>query len=163
MSMGGGGGKGSATQTINSPAASTLANLATQFAGETTGVRTGLIKAMQDVLRTGGSKIPIISRSVEASRSAASKATQDTEDRLALEGLAGTPWGEDVLAKQRMQGEIAAGNVEQSLAQNIFNMIANFVLGQSQTALSGLAGAIPGMNTTSGSQQAMGFGAGKQF
>jgi len=138
-----GGGKG--TTSVESPAATTLANLAESFAGETTGIRTGLIDAMQEVLQTGGSSIPIISRAVESTRQAGSDALKGINEQLALSGLAGTPEGESIRSKTMQQGEIAAGQTEQSLANAIFQMIPNLVLGQAQAATQGLAGAIPGM------------------
>ncbi len=152
MSLGGGKGKSE----IDSPAAKTLARIAGMFAKETTGVRTGLIDAMQEVLATGGSSIPIISSAVDASRSASSRALQQTEEGLATSGLAGTPFGENILAGQRGEGERNVAATQESLAQNIFGMISNFVLGQSQTATSGLAGAIPGMQKTSETAKAAG-------
>ncbi len=41
----------------------------------------------------------------------------------------------------------------------IFQMISNFTLGQSQTATSGLAGAIPGMKSESGQSKEKALGA----
>ncbi len=102
--------------------------------------------------------VPIISRAVEQSRRASSKALSDTDKELAQQGLAGTPFGAMIKANQRREGNIAAGQTQQSLAQAIFNMIPNFLLGQGQTALSGLAGAIPGMNTTKAKGQTFGWG-----
>lgn len=102
--------------------------------------------------------VPIISRAVEQSRRASSKALADTDAELAKQNLAGTPFGAMIKANQRREGNIAAGQTQQSLAQAIFNMIPNFLLGQGQTALSGLAGAIPGMNTTKAKGQTFGWG-----
>jgi NAD dependent epimerase/dehydratase family enzyme len=163
MSAGGALGGGKTKQTTYSPAADTLAQIAQQFVGETAGVRGGLINAMQEVLKTGGSTIPIISRSVERTRQEASKAQQQTEEELAQQGLAGTPFGEMIKAQTAQEGNIAAGQTEQSLAQNIFNMISNFVLGQSQTALSGLQGAIPGLLSQKGTYFDWGTGASAGF
>lgn len=156
MSAGISAGKGEGKSKTTSPAASTLARLAEQFAGETKGARTGLLDAMQEVLATGGSSVPIISSAVDASRSASSRALQQTEESLATSGLAGTPFGENILAGQRGEGERSVAATQEGLAQNIFNMISNFVLGQGQTALSGLAGAIPGMTKTT--EKAKGVG-----
>ena len=141
-----GGGKGESK--TSSPAANTLARIAEMFTKETGGARRGLIDAMQEVLTTGGSSIPIISSAVDASRSASSRALQQTEEGLATSGLAGTPFGENILAGQRGEGERSVAATQEGLAQNIFGMISNFVLGQGQTAVSGLAGAIPGMQKT---------------
>jgi len=158
-----GGGKGSSSQSTSSPAANTLANLATKFEGETSGIRTGLIDVMQEVLSTGGSSLPIISRSVEASKKAGSNALSGVSETLGQMGLAGTPEGESIRAGVRGESEIAAGQTEQGLAQMIFQMIPNLVLGQAQTALSGLSGAIPGMNKTSGQETAAAFGSTPNF
>jgi len=148
MSGGLGLGGGKSTETRESSAANTLSALAREFAGETGGVRRGLIDAMQEVLSSGGSTIPIISQAVDSSRQASSRALSETEQKLAQSDLAGTPFGENIIATQRGEGERAAASTKESFAQNIFNMISNFVLGQSQTALGGLAGAIPGDVTT---------------
>lgn len=148
MSGGLGLGGGKSTQTQESSSANALAALAEQFAGETTGVRTGLLEAMQEVLSTGGSSIPIISSAVESSRKASSRALSETEQSLAQSGLSGTPYGENILASQRQTGELDVAKTQDSLAQNIFGMISNFVLGQGQTAFSGLSSSIAGNTTT---------------
>jgi len=157
MSSGIGGGKGSSSSSTSSAAADSLANLAKQFAGETEGIRTGLIDAMQEVLSSGGSSVPIIARSVDASKQAASNALNETSNDLARSGLAGTPFGENIRASTRQSGEQSAALTGESMAQNIFSMISNFILGQSQTSTSGLAGAIPGMNTQNQSGKSLGF------
>ncbi len=154
----GGGGFGKSDQSVSSPAANKLANIAEGFAKESEGVRKGLLGTMMEVLKTGGSSLPIISRSVEQTRLASSKATQETEEDLARKGLAGTPFGEMILSQAKQTGNIEAGKVGQGIAQMIFQMIPNFILGQSQTATSGLAGAIPGMNKTSGTEAALALG-----
>lgn len=156
-SLGGAKSTGSSETTARSGAAVTLAQLAESFAGETKDVRQGLIDAMQEVLSTGGSSIPIISSAVDSSRRASSRALSETEQGLAQSNLAGTPFGENILAEQRAGGERAVASTRESLAQNIFNMISNFALGQSQTALSGLAGAIPGTLNTNENAKATGL------
>ena len=150
MSVGGslGGGKGEGKTTEESSSANKLAILAEQFAAETTGVRTGLIEAMQEVLSTGGSSIPIVSSAVEGSRRASSRALSEVDKELATSGLAGTPYGENIRAGQISEGEQTAAKTKDAMAQNIFGMISNFVLGQSQTAVGGLSGAISGDTTT---------------
>ncbi len=156
MSAGVSAGGGKDESKTSSKAAKMLARLATQFAEETEGARTGLLDAMQEVLTTGGSSIPIISSAVDASRSASSRALQQSEESLATSGLAGTPFGENILAGQRGEGERSVAATQEGLAQNIFSMISNFVLGQGQTALSGLAGAIPGLSKTTEGAKAFG-------
>ena len=150
------GAKGKSKDQTTSPAADALSQLAIEFANETKGVRTGLLDSMQEVLSTGGSNIPIISRSVEASRQAGSQATQQTQEELARSGLAGTPFGASILADQRQQSAQNVAGTQQQLAQAIFQMIPSYVLGQSQTSTSGLAGAIPGMNTVNSKSSGLG-------
>lgn len=167
-SLGFGGGKGTTTQ--ESSSANALATIARGFAKETEGVRKGLIEAMQEVLKTGGSKIPIISEAVDSSRRASSRAFSETYAKLAQSDLAGTPFGEKILAEQRQTGEQNVATTQESLAQSIFNSISNFVLGQSQTATAGLGSAISGDTTTkerakSGATSvsgSYGFGGGKK-
>lgn len=156
--MSGGGGKGSGSSTVvqDSAAAKTLADIAERFSTETKDIRSGLIGTMEDVLKTGGAKVPIISRAVEATRSAGSKALTALDERLAQMGLAGTPEGETMRTEQVQAGEVQSAQAGEALSQAIFNMISNFVLGQSQTALSGLAGAIPGTSTARTSEKAKG-------
>jgi len=118
-----------------------LAKLAEGFAQETTGARQGLLKAMEDVLATGGTNVPIISSSIDASRRASSNALKATNEDLARTGLAGTPFGENIRAGQTQEGQLASAAEGEKLAQAIFQMIPNLVLGQGQNAMGGLGGA----------------------
>lgn len=162
MSASVGTGKSSGKSSTSSPAADKLAQLAELFSSETKGIREGLIGNMAEILKTGGSTIPIISQAVEQSRRAGSQALSQTQNDLALQGLSGTPFGSQILANTRLNSEANAAKAQQALALEIFNMIPNFILGQSQTSTTGLANAISGMNTTktSGKEAALG-GAGK--
>lgn len=153
-----GGGKSSGSSQTSSPAADTLANLANAFAAETRTARKDLIGMMEEVMQTGGSTLPIISAGVERSRQAGSQARQQTAEQLALSDLAGTPFGEKIRADQTLATELAARGVETDFAAQILNMIPNFILGQSQTATSGLAGAIPGQKSETASGKSSGAG-----
>lgn len=157
------GGRTRSWSSSSSPIASMLLDLGKRFtSGQSEDVRSGLLTAMQEVLSTGGSNIPIISRTIDASRSASSRALMETEQDLAQSGLAGTPFGENILATQRQKGEVGAAQVGESLAQNIFNMISQFILGQGQLGVGALTGGLPGMTTTRGTESgsAFNFGAG---
>jgi hypothetical protein len=161
-----GAGKGRGTSESSSNAARTLAQLSQMFAEETTDLRQGLIDVMQEVLTSGGSSVPIISeainRSTEAGKSAAAQTNKETETSLEQSGLAGTPFAASTLAQVRQAGNFdtkqIASQIQTALAQAIFNMIPNFVMGQGQTALSGLANAIPGLTKVRESQTASGKG-----
>jgi len=71
--------------------------------------------------------------------------------------LAKTPFGAKITSEQRQSGAQSVAQTRDALAQQIFGMISNFVLGQSQTALGGLAGAIPGTTSTTEKAKGMGF------
>lgn len=148
MSVGASVGGGKGQESTTSPSAMALTNLATGIMSGLSGASTGLLDAMKEVLTTGGSSVPLISKSVEATRRASSKTLAGTEEELAKKGMAGTPFGEMVRSQTALEGNIAAGQTQQSLAQAIFSMIPQFIMGQTQSALGGLAGAIPGLQTT---------------
>jgi len=155
-----GGGKSSGSQ--SDPAASTLARIAEQFAIETTPLRQGLIGQLQETLTTGkptGAQIPIISQAVEATRRAASTAQRGTEEELARTNLVGTPFGQNILAEGRREGEMVPKQTATDIMKTLYNLVPNFVLGQSQTALSGLSGAVGG--NVSGKGKGFGAGASK--
>jgi len=109
--------------------------------------------------RGGGIQVPIIAQAVEATRRAGSTAQRGTEEELARTNLTGTPFGQNILASGRREGELAASNVQTDIMKSLFNMIPNFALGQSQTALSGLSGAVGG--NVSGKGKGFGAGASK--
>lgn len=149
-----GGGKSSGSQ--KDPAATALANIAQQFAGETTPLRTGLISAFSQILSGQGTRLPVVSQAMESSRQAGSKATSDTSNELARMGLAGTPFGERVLSESRSGANQSTSQAGSNAIMQLFSMIPNFTLGQGQTALSGLGGAVGG--NVSGKGKSSGFG-----
>lgn len=167
MSVGGGGGKGKSSGSQSDPAAATLANLATQFAGETTGIRQGLIRNFSNIIsdpsgRTaGGIQVPLISQAVQATRRAESTARMQTGEDLARTGQTGTPFGQRILAEGRREGNLAASNARIDVEKMLYNLIPNFVLGQSQTATSGLSGAVGG--NVSGKGKSTNLGAQSSF
>jgi len=167
MSVGGGGGKGTSSGSQSDPAAAALAQLAQQFATETTGLRTGLIGNLTNVINdpsgkiTGGIQVPLISQAVTATRRAASDAQRQTGESLAQTGQSGTPFGQRILAEGKREGNLAASNARIDIEKMLYNLIPNLVLGQSQTALSGLSGAVGG--NVSGKGKSTNVGAGSSF
>ena len=137
-----GGGKSSGSQ--SDPTGAALAKLATQFATETSGLRTGLISQLSSAMngKPTGSQVPIISQAVESSRQAGSQAMQSTNDELARTGLVGTPYGQGILEQGKITANQNASNAGTQATQALYNMIPNFVLGTGQSALSGLSGAV---------------------
>lgn len=154
-----GGGKSSGSQ--SDPAASTLSRIAKQFATETGDIRTGIIQQFADVLQGGqtAAQVPIIAQAVEATRRASSEAQEGTQEELARTNLVGTPFGQNILASGRREGNLAAAGTKTDITKMLYNLIPNFVLGQSQTALSGLSGAVGG--NVSGKGKGFGAGASK--
>lgn len=84
-----------------------------------------------EALQTGGvgARIPIVQRAVEGTRVAASQAERQTTESLAQAGLAGTPFGENILATQRTQ----AGLGEQSQLNQILMQFIGQLPGFGQT------------------------------
>ena len=140
-------GKSSGSEKVRDPSAQALANLATSMYNETSPARQGLLSVFQEILSGNGAKLPFINQAVENSRQAGSTATQQTEEELARAGLSGTPFGARTMASQRTQAAQGVSQTRNDLMMQLFNMIPNFVLGQGQTAFSGLSGAA-GRNTS---------------
>lgn len=154
VDVGLGGGKSEGSQT--DPAASLLAGISQQFAGETEATRTGLISVFNQILQGQGSRVPVVSQAVESSRQAGAKATQGTETELARTGLLGTPFGARTMADTQQAAAQGVAGTESNFINQLFSMIPNFVLGQSQAALGGLGGAVGG--NVSGKGKSTGFG-----
>ena len=74
-----------------------------------------------EALRTGGvgAKIPLIQRSVEASKQATGTALAATKDELSAAGIGGTPFAQNILARSRMGGEQAASQIPTAIAERI--------------------------------------------
>lgn len=159
-----GGGKESSESSTSSPAADALATLATTFAKETTGLRQDLISQLTDALQTGETKTSksITTQAVQSSLKAASDTRAETQAENARTGLSGTPFGTSLLSSVMQQGVTAAKGAEATMKNQVYNQALqsalNFVLGQSQTATGGLAGAIPGTNSTSSSGKSLAAG-----
>jgi hypothetical protein len=76
-----------------------------------------------EALRTGGvgAKIPLIQRSVEASKQATGTALAATKDDLAAAGIGATPFGQNILAQTRMRGEQAASQIPPAIAEDVIH------------------------------------------
>lgn len=133
-----GGGKGGGTQSSEA-----LNQIAKQLFEETTPLRQEFTGQMESVLKTGGvgAAMPMISKSVERTRQASSTAMKGLDERLAVLGLAGTPFGEGIRAEQTQKGEIEAANIPTDFYKQLLPSILNFILGQGQTVVTGLGGA----------------------
>jgi hypothetical protein len=99
--MGGGSSSKTSTGTESSPFAPLIAKFAKSFlpAAKTFGAQE------VEALKTGGinSQIPIINRSVDASRGAESSQNQETQQALARAGLDRTSFGAQILGDQNLK------------------------------------------------------------
>ena len=91
-----------------------------------------------------GAQIPMIAQAQEAQRRATSQALTGSQESLAMKGLAGTPFGEQIMAGQRQQGASAVQGVESQFIQQMLSMIPGYTQGQSQSVM----GALPGTRET---------------
>lgn len=105
------------------------------------GVAQEFFGQMLEMLQTGGvgAQAPIISRALESSKQATSTAMRQTEEGLAQRGLAGTPFGERILAGQRATGAAETSRVPTDIATAFMSLIPQAIGGAQQTGISGLA------------------------
>ncbi|MHA2065813.1 MAG: hypothetical protein ACXABY_15685 [Candidatus Thorarchaeota archaeon] len=87
-----------------------------------------------------GMQIPIIAQAQEAQRRATSQALTGSQESLAQKGLAGTPFGEMIMAQQRQQGASAVQGIPTQFAQQLLSIIP----GYTQGSASSIMGALPG-------------------
>ena len=102
----------------------------------------------------GGVEIPLIAQAQEAQRRATSQAMRGTQEDLARSGLAGTPFGEMVMAQQRQTGAQTVQGVESDFKKMMLSMIPGLVTGNIQSIM----GATAGTSETDSKQQQFGFG-----
>ena len=87
-----------------------------------------------------GAQVPMIAQAQEAQRRATSQAMTGTQESLAQRGLAGTPFGEQMMAGQRQQGAQAVAGSKSNITQQMLGMIPNYTQGASQAIMGSLAG-----------------------
>ena len=94
-------------------------------------------------LKTGGigAAIPLITRALEQSKMASSRSMGATESRLAQTGLSGTPFGENILAGTRMQGDLATSQVAPGINMQLLQALLPAIVGQTQQVTTGMTGA----------------------
>ncbi len=109
-------------------------------------LRGSLIDTFEAIL-TGGqtaATVPIIGQAQEAQRRATSQAVGQTEEQLALKGLVGTPFGEQILATQRQAGAQAVAGIPADITQWFLQMIPGYTQGSAQSIM----GSLPGTRET---------------
>jgi hypothetical protein len=138
--MGGGGKSGSQVSTTPDPNISAFVQ---EVRGESRPVRQEIFRQVTEALKTGGvgAQIPLITRAVESSRAATSRTLAETEASLGRSRLAGTPFGQRILAETRLGGETATAQIPTALAQQFTSVAPNLALGSAGTVISGLTNA----------------------
>lgn len=149
-----GGGKSSGKQ--SDPTGEKLAGIAEHLVRQSDPARQTLFDTMQEVMQTGGAKVPIVATSMENSRMAGSSALRQVEEGLARTGQTGTPFGQNIIANQVMQSEKGVADTKNAIAQQLFGLAPNLVLGQGSQGIQGLSGA----TGTNVSAKGKGMGAG---
>lgn len=130
----GGGGKSAGAR-----GSAALDKFVSEFAEVSKPARETFFGQLQEALTTGGigARIPIIQKSVEASKSATSAALRGTEESLARAGIAGDPFGQKVLAGTRLAGETATAQIPINIIQQMISGAQSAVLGSAQTITRG--------------------------
>jgi flagellar biosynthesis/type III secretory pathway protein FliH len=102
----------------------------------------------------------LISKAIESSRREASKSQKQVEEELARGGLSGTPFGISQMANTIRESGFNISQIAPQMQNQMYNqalqMASNFVLGQGNSAISGLSGAIPGNQQTKTKGDAIG-------
>lgn len=127
-----------------------LGSYARLLFNETAGLRQEFTDQGLEALQTGGinAKIPIIARALEASRGAMSRSRQTTHDSLARSNLAGTPFGQSILAQQEITGNQQIADIPTQYASNFVSLLPQYIstlTGQGVTGLGGAASAQTGL------------------
>lgn len=108
--------------------------------GETKNLRGEYNEQLMEALTTGGvgARIPIISKAMEASKRATSKAMTGAGEDMARKGLSGSPFGEAILSNISREGAYATSQIGPQYAQQMISGIPGYVGGMAQTAVGGM-------------------------
>jgi len=136
MSMGGGGGKGGNSGPNGQDM---LGSTISALSAETMPIRQTLSSQFQEALNTGGigAQIPLISAMQSESRRATSNAQRATTGDLAASGLSRTPFGQQILAGGRQQGEMATSMIPSSVAQGFIGAAPSYAMAPVGAMISG--------------------------
>lgn len=137
--MGGGGGKGG-SGSKDTASSKALADISKQVWTLSKPGYQELLNQGMEAWKTGGTSasIPMVQRAVESSKVAGSQALKQAESSLASSGLAGTPYGEAILADTGLKGELAASDAGLSIGKYIMSMLPGLVTGGQSNAFQGL-------------------------
>ena len=121
------------------PQTGQLDALIKEFADVSRPAREELFGQVSEALTTGGvgARIPIISKSVEASKAATSQALKQIDESLARSGLATSPFGARVRAGEVSRGARATAAIPTNIAQQLISFAPNLVTGTGGQVLQG--------------------------
>ncbi|WP_447600230.1 hypothetical protein [Nitrospira sp. Nam80] len=95
------------------------------------------------ILRTGKGNFTngLMNSVIESTKSGVARGRQTTMDALGRSRMAGTPFGQRILADQAMQGESQIAQVTPNFFQWFIPQVMNFATGNQASATQGLSGA----------------------
>ena len=130
----------------SSPEVDNLGSYARALFNETAGLRKTYEDQGLEALKTGGitAQIPLIARALEASKGQLSQDLQATNDDLARQNLAGTPFGEGIRSQARITGGQQIARIPTDYAQGFIQQLPSFLAsltGQSFGGMGNAAGA----------------------
>jgi hypothetical protein len=119
-------------------------------------IRDEVFGQVLEALKTGGigARLPIIQKSVEASRAATSQALTDTKAAASGTGLEKSPFLARILAETRLGGEQQTNAIPQAVAKEFIDIAPALATGSSAQILTGLlgAGSLGNQRSIAGSQ-----------
>lgn len=145
MSMGGGkGGSANKGSTSISAAPDPEVSAFTKELREgTKPIRDEVFGQVLEALKTGGigARLPIIQKSVEASRAATSEALTATKASASGTGLEKSPFLQTLLANTRLAGAASTNAIPQNIAKEFIDIAPSLATGSAAQILTGLTGA----------------------
>lgn len=125
------------------PFAGQAAGMADQFVQMGMPVQREINQQLTEALRTGGiqAQMPMITRMMDNMRLSSGKAMRATTMGLQGRRLLGTPFGENILAQQRMESENAIGQIGPQMAQWFIQQFGGNPMGQMQMGANAAVGA----------------------
>ena len=135
---GGGGGGGKAQRTPRQ--SEEFEGFLKEFRADVRPIREESFRQIAEALQTGGigSRLPIATKAVEATRSATSNALTQIDESLARSNLAGTPFGENIRASQVLSGELEAARIPTDFAAELTRLGPGLATGTAGTLVQGL-------------------------
>lgn len=126
-----------------------LSNLSNQLAGGSLQFLNTLLGQGLEAAKTGGvgAQIPIVQKSVEASRRAGSQAQTQARGDLARSGAGRTTQGQDILARLGLESSLATERIPTDFTQNFINALLGISTQATGQSVGAAGAAASGANT----------------